>query len=101
MGEQMVEEKSFEITGVKIKKVKKEGNLKAWATITINDSIVMRDIRVLNGEKGLFVGMPGRKRSDGKYSDTVYIKNSSIKEDINKAILEMYETTPDDINDEL
>ncbi len=97
----MAVEKSFEITGVKIKKVKKEGNLKAWATITINDSIVMRDIRVLNGEKGLFVGMPGRKRSDGKYSDTVYIKNSSIKEDINKAILGMYETTPDDVNDEL
>ncbi len=97
----MAEEKSFEITGVKIKKVKQEGNLKAWATITINDSIVIRDIRVLNGENGLFVGMPGRKRSDGKYSDTVYIKNSNIKEDINKAILEKYETTPDDINDEL
>lgn len=91
----MIEEKSFEITSVKIKKVRKEGSLKAWATITINDSIVMRDIRILNGQKGLFIGMPGKKRSDGKYSDTVYIKNTKIKEDINKAILLEYDQIKD------
>lgn len=91
----MEEERSFEVTSVKIKKVNKEGNLKAWVTVTINDSIVMRDIRVLNGEKGLFVGMPGRKRSDGKYSDTVYIKNTKIKDEINRAILTEYEQMKD------
>lgn len=92
----MNEEKSFEVTSVKIKKVSKEGNLKAWVTVTINDSIVMRDIRVLNGEKGLFIGMPGRKRNDGKYSDTVYIKNTKIKEEINRAILTEYENVKDE-----
>ena len=59
----------MQITDVRIRKVEKEGKMKAVVSITIDDEFVVHDIKVIEGEKGLFIAMPSRKASDGEYRD--------------------------------
>ena len=57
------------ITDVRVRKVAKEGKMKAVVSVTIDDEFVVHDIKVIEGEKGLFIAMPSRKASDGEYRD--------------------------------
>lgn len=57
------------ITDVRVRKIAKEGKMKAVVSITIDDEFVVHDIKVIEGEKGLFIAMPSRKASDGEYRD--------------------------------
>ena len=79
------------ITDVRIRKVEKEGKMKAVVSITIDDEFVVHDIKVIDGEKGLFIAMPSRKASDGEYRDIAHPINSNTRETIQKTILESYE----------
>ena len=82
----------MQITDVRVRKVAaKEGKLKAVVSITIDDEFVVHDIKVIEGEKGLFIAMPSRKASDGEYRDIAHPINSSTREMIQKLILEKYE----------
>ena len=57
----------MQITDVRVRKVAKEGKLKAVVSITIDDEFVVHDIKVIEGEKGLFIAMPSKKALDGEY----------------------------------
>ena len=57
----------MQITDVRIRKVEKEGKMKAVVSITIDDEFVVHDIKVIEGEKGLFIAMPSRKAGDGDF----------------------------------
>ena len=82
----------MQITDVRVRQVvAKEGKLKAVVSITIDDEFVVHDIKVIEGEKGLFIAMPSRKASDGEYRDTTHPINSSTREKMQKLILEKYE----------
>lgn len=82
----------MQITDVRVRKVvAKEGKLKAVVSITIDDEFVVHDIKVIEGEKGLFIAMPSRKATDGEYRDIAHPINSSTRENIQKLILEKYE----------
>ena len=81
----------MQITDVRIRKVEKEGKMKAVVSITIDDEFVVHDIKVIEGEKGLFIAMPSRKASDGEYRDIAHPINSETRERIQKMILEQYE----------
>lgn len=82
----------MQITDVRVRKVvAKEGKLKAVVSITIDDEFVVHDIKVIEGEKGLFIAMPSRKATDGEYRDIAHPINSSTRENIQKLILEQYE----------
>lgn len=82
----------MKITDVRVRKVvAKEGKLKAVVSITIDDEFVVHDIKVIEGEKGLFIAMPSRKATDGEYRDIAHPINSSTRENIQKLILEKYE----------
>ena len=81
----------MQITDVRIRKVDKEGKMKAVVSITIDDEFVVHDIKVIEGEKGLFIAMPSRKASDGEYRDIAHPINSETRERIQKMILEQYE----------
>ena len=59
----------MEITDVRVRKIDKEGKMKAVVSITIDDEFVIHDIKVIDGEKGLFIAMPSRKSTDGEFSD--------------------------------
>ena len=81
----------MQITDVRVRKVTKEGKMKAIVSITLDDEFVVHDIKVIEGEKGLFIAMPSKKASDGVYRDIAHPINSSTREAIQKIILESYE----------
>ena len=78
------------ITDVRIRKVEKEGKMKAVVSITIDDEFVVHDIKVIDGEKGLFIAMPSRKASDGEYRDIAHPINSATRESIQNLNLDKY-----------
>ena len=79
------------ITDVRVRKVAKEGKMKAVVSITLDDEFVVHDIKVIEGENGLFIAMPSRKASDGEYRDIAHPINSETRERIQTIILEQYE----------
>ena len=81
----------MQITDVRIRKVDKEGKMKAVVSITIDDEFVVHDIKVIEGEKGLFIAMPSRKANDGEYRDIAHPINSNTRDTIQRTILESYE----------
>ena len=78
------------ITDVRVRKVAKEGKMKAVVSITIEDEFVVHDIKVIEGEKGLFIAMPSRKAADGEYRDIAHPINSRTRDQIQSIILERY-----------
>ena len=80
----------MQITDVRIRKVEKEGKMRAVVSITIDDEFVVHDIKVIEGEKGLFIAMPIRKAMDGEYRDIAHPINSETRERIQQIILEQY-----------
>lgn len=83
----------MEITDVRIRKVEKEGKMKAVVSITIDEEFVVHDIKVIEGEKGLFIAMPSRKAADGEYRDIAHPINSDTRDRIQRLILERYRQT--------
>ena len=81
----------MQITDVRIRKVAKEGKMKAVVSITIDNEFVVHDIKVIEGEKGLFIAMPSRKAADGEYRDIAHPINSDTRNKIQTLILEQYE----------
>ena len=80
----------MQITDVRIRKIAKEGKMKAIVSITLDGEFVVHDIKVIEGEKGLFIAMPSRKASDGEYRDIAHPINSGTREKIQKMILDKY-----------
>lgn len=81
----------MQITDVRARKVAKEGKLKAVVSVTMDGEFVVHDIKVIEGEKGLFIAMPSKKAVDGEYRDIAHPINSSTRERIQSIILEEYE----------
>ncbi|MBP3913750.1 MAG: septation regulator SpoVG [Lachnospiraceae bacterium] len=79
------------ITDVRVRKVTKEGKMKAVVSITIENEFVVHDIKVIEGEKGLFIAMPSRKAADGEYRDIAHPINSDTRARIQRIILDAYE----------
>ena len=80
----------MQITDVRVRKVAKEGKLKAVVSITFDDEFVVHDIKVIEGEKGLFIAMPSKKAMDGEYRDIAHPINSGTRDRIQSTILEKY-----------
>lgn len=81
----------MQITDVRVRKVAKEGKLKAVVSITMDEEFVVHDIKVIEGEKGLFIAMPSKKALDGEYRDIAHPINSETRDRIQGIILEKYE----------
>ena len=89
----------MQITDVRVRKITKEGKMKAIVSITLDDEFVVHDIKVIEGEKGLFIAMPSKKAADGEYRDIAHPINSETRDLIQTMILESYEKaleTPDE-----
>jgi len=82
---------SVEITDVRVRKINTEGRMKAIVSITLDDEFVIHDVRVVEGNNGLFVAMPSRKTPDGEFRDIAHPINSETRERMQKAVLEAYE----------
>lgn len=83
----------MQVTDVRIRKVEKEGKMKAVVSITIDEEFVVHDIKIIEGEKGLFIAMPSRKAADGEYRDIAHPINSDTRERIQKLILKRHQET--------
>ncbi len=82
----------MKITDIRIRIVKKDDNkLKAVASLTIDDCFAVHDIKVIDGNQGLFIAMPSRKTPEGNYKDIVHPLNTETREQIKELILAEYE----------
>src|SRR6476660_8425844 len=82
----------MEITEVRVFPVNEE-RLKAYVTITLDNCFVVRDLKVINGNTGLFVAMPAKKRKDGTYKDIAHPLNAEMREKMERIVLAEYEKT--------
>lgn len=88
------------ITDVRVRKMTQDSKMKAIVSITIDDEFVVHDIKVIEGEKGLFIAMPSKKATDGEYRDIAHPINSATRDRIQQIILDSYERAllePDDV----
>ena len=83
----------MQVTDVRVRKIEKEGKMKAIVSITLDNEFVIHDIKVIEGEKGMFIAMPSRKAADGEYRDIAHPINSGTREMIQNVILNKYEST--------
>lgn len=81
----------MQITDVRVRKITKEGKMRAIVSITIDEEFVIHDIKVIEGDKGLFIAMPSKKAADGEYRDIAHPINSSTREKIQTIILDRYQ----------
>lgn len=78
------------ITDIRVRRIDKEGKMRAIVSITIDDEFVVHDIKVIEGDKGLFIAMPSRMATDGEYRDIAHPINSTTREKIQGLILDAY-----------
>ena len=83
------------ITDVRVRKIDKEGKMMAVVSVTIDDEFVVHDIKVIEGEKGLFIAMPSRKSADGEYRDIAHPINTATGDRLQAIVLEAYEKAED------
>ena len=91
----------MEITSVNVRKIEKEGSrMKGIASILLDDSFAVHDIRIIEGDNGLFIAMPSRKTATGGYRDIAHPINPEVRSMFEDAILEAYDKAEDVTEDE-
>ena len=85
------------ITDVRVRKIAKEGKMKAVVSVTIDNEFVVHDIKVIEGEKGLFIAMPSRKATDGEYRDIAHPINTKTRDKLQAIVLDAFERASDEV----
>lgn len=80
----------MKITDVRVRKIESDSKMRAVASITIDDEFVVHDIKIIDGEKGLFIAMPSRKIGDAEYKDIAHPINTEVRERMQTTILDAY-----------
>ena len=86
------------ITDVRIRKIATEGKMKAIVSVTFDNEFVVHDIKVIEGQNGLFIAMPSRKTPDGEFKDIAHPINTDTREKIQTSILKAYEAAVEEEN---
>lgn len=81
----------MQITEIKIRKLFDEGPLKAVASVTFDDSLVVHDVKVIHAKEHLFVTMPSNKNADGSFRDIVHPINSAFRGYLEDAVIDAYQ----------
>lgn len=81
----------MQITDVRIRKIAADGKMKAIVSVTFDNEFVIHDIKVIEGQNGLFIAMPSRKTPDGEFKDIAHPINTDTREKIQSSILKAYE----------
>ncbi len=88
----------MKITSVNVHKIEKEGSrMKGIASVLIDESFAVHDIRIIEGDNGLFIAMPSRKTATGGYRDIAHPINPEVRSMFEEAILEAYKNAPDEV----
>jgi stage V sporulation protein G len=80
----------MQITDIRVRMVSADSKMRAVVSVTFDDCFVVHDIKVIEGEKGLFIAMPSRKTSDGEYRDIAHPINREMRTSLETAILDVY-----------
>ncbi len=89
----------MDITDVRIRKLNNDGKMKAIVSVTFDDAFVVHDIKIIEGQNGLFVAMPSRKVSEGDYRDIAHPINSETRTIIQNRIFEEYEKAKSEVEE--
>ncbi len=90
----------MQITDVRVRKLTKEGKMRAVVSVTLDNEFVVHDIKVIEGDKGLFIAMPSKKATDGEYRDIAHPINSATRDKLQQIILEKYNEVADSVEGE-
>ena len=83
----------MQITDVRIRKIATDGKMKAIVSVTFDDQFVVHDIKVIEGQNGLFIAMPSRKANSGEFRDIAHPINAETRQKISDAVLSEYENS--------
>ncbi len=81
----------MQITDVRVRKINSEGKMKAIVSVTFEDCFVVHDIKIIEGQNGLFIAMPSRKMPDGEFKDIAHPINSDTRNLVAEAVFKAYE----------
>ena len=89
----------MKVTDVRLRKIDTDGRMKALVSITLDESFVVHDLRVIEGNSGLFVAMPSKRTPDGEFRDIAHPINSDMRQEIQDAVMKVYDETDEVIPD--
>jgi stage V sporulation protein G len=86
----------MDITDIRIRRIETMGKLKAVVSVTFDDMFAVHDMKIIEGQSGYFIAMPSRRTPNGEYKDIAHPINAEARSMIQNAILEKFESLPDD-----
>lgn len=89
----------MQITDIRVRVINKESKMKAVVSVTFEDAFVVHDIKVIEGEKGLFIAMPSKRTPDGEYRDVAHPINGEMRATLQDAILEEFSLAQKSVSD--
>lgn len=89
----------MKMTDVRLRKIQTDGRMKALVSITLDEAFVIHDLRVIEGNSGLFVAMPSKRTPDGEFRDIAHPINSDMRQEIQDAVMKVYDETDEVIPD--
>lgn len=89
----------MKVTDVRLRKIQTDGRMKALVSITLDEAFVIHDLRVIEGNSGLFVAMPSKRTPDGEFRDIAHPINSDMRQETQDAVMKVYDETDEVIPD--
>lgn len=89
----------MKVTDVRLRTIQTDGRMKALVSITLDEAFVIHDLRVIEGNSGLFVAMPSKRTPDGEFRDIAHPINSDMRQEIQDAVMKVYDETDEVIPD--
>ncbi|WP_162157687.1 septation regulator SpoVG [Staphylococcus epidermidis] len=89
----------MKVTDVRLRKIQTDGRMKALVSITLDEAFVIHDLRVIEGNSGLFVAMPSKRTPDGEFRDIAHPINSDMRQEIQDVVMKVYDETDEVIPD--
>lgn len=89
----------MKVRDVRLRKIQTDGRMKALVSITLDEAFVIHDLRVIEGNSGLFVAMPSKRTPDGEFRDIAHPINSDMRQEIQDAVMKVYDETDEVIPD--
>lgn len=89
----------MKVTDVRLRKIQTDGRMKALVSITLDEAFVIHDLRVIEGNSGLFVAMPSKRTPDGEFRDIAHPINSDMRQEIQDSVMKVYDETDEVIPD--
>ena len=89
----------MKVTDVRLRKIQTDGRMKALVSIRLDEDFVIHDLRVIEGNSGLFIAMPSKRTPDGEFRDIAHPINSDMRQEIQDAVMKVYDETDEVIPD--